>query len=196
MRRTVMGSRMWRAAAGAVAAAVVYKASGASARTALRIPLGLLVTAAVGSVALNVKVAAKASGTEARLRQHIIDTAPAVNLVTNGGTIGGTLQVAGDQHVAGVLYGNGGVLTVGDQLNPNLGSGAITPMATGTLGVPGTAGNYAASASLTLAQIQAFLGTGGSGGNFWNHLCTTIDQLTGVVADIQSQLRTDHYSTN
>jgi hypothetical protein len=188
-----MGSRMWRAAAGAVAAAVVYKASGVSARTALRIPLGMLVTAAVGSVALQVKTAAKATGTEARLAQHIIDTAPAVNLVANGGTINGTVQVNGDHHVSGSVYGTGGSLAVGDSINC-AGAVATTSVQNITLtkgtylssisrqgSVSGVSGYTAVTSGWTVANENAFWATGGSGGVYLNSLATAINNIIAAL---------------
>lgn len=64
-------------------------------------------------------VTAKAYATEARLSAHVTATAPAVNLVANGGTIGGNVIVNGDHHVAGTLYGAAGTLTVGDAMHTN-----------------------------------------------------------------------------
>jgi cytoskeletal protein CcmA (bactofilin family) len=66
-------------------------------------------------------VAAKARSTESRLNAHVAATAPAVNLVANGGTIGGTVVVAGDHHITGTLFGNGGTLPVGDFVQANNG---------------------------------------------------------------------------
>jgi hypothetical protein len=59
---------------------------------------------------------------EQRLNAHVVAAAPAINLVANGGTIGGNLVVAGDHHINGTLYGVSGTLTVGDgiQANSNL----------------------------------------------------------------------------
>jgi hypothetical protein len=57
----------------------------------------------------------KTSAVETRLNAHVVAAAPAINLQANGGTVGGSLVVAGDNHVQGTLYGTSGTLTVGDQ---------------------------------------------------------------------------------
>lgn len=62
---------------------------------------------------------AKARSTEARLAAHVTATAPAVNLVANGGTIGGALTVSGNtttngsHTVTGNLGVSGGTTLVG-----------------------------------------------------------------------------------
>lgn len=76
-----------------------------------------------GSAMATTTNTAKARGTEARLTAHIAATAPAVNLVANGGTIGGSLTVSGnhsvtgDTHIGGNLYGSGGTLPVPDNIH-------------------------------------------------------------------------------
>lgn len=62
---------------------------------------------------------AKTRNVEDRLGGLVVTTAPAVNLVNNGGTIGGTVTVQGDHHIQGTLYGSGGVLSVGDDVDAN-----------------------------------------------------------------------------
>ena len=57
--------------------------------------------------------AAKVSTTETRLNGHIAATAPAINLVNNGGTIGGNLTVSGSHTVTGNLGVSGGTTLVG-----------------------------------------------------------------------------------
>ena len=47
------------------------------------------------------KASQKAVATEARLNAHIVATAPAINLVNNGGTIGGSVTVDGNHTVTG-----------------------------------------------------------------------------------------------
>lgn len=64
-------------------------------------------------------VASKASATEARLNAHVSATAPAVNFVANGGTVGGSVVVNGDHHIVGTLFGNGGTLPIGDAVQAN-----------------------------------------------------------------------------
>lgn len=99
-------------------------------------------------------VNSKAYATEARLTGHIAATAPAVNFVANGGTVGGPVTVNGnhsingvafvtnDQHIGGSLYGSGGTLSIGDLLQVNNGgtvngnfnaAGGITGIFGGTL---------------------------------------------------------------
>lgn len=78
--------------------------------------------AAFAWVALSgASVAAKARSTESRLTAHVIATAPAVSFVANGGTVGGSVVVAGDHHIVGSLYGNGGTLSIGDFIQGNNG---------------------------------------------------------------------------
>jgi hypothetical protein len=62
----------------------------------------------------------KTVAVEQRLNATVAATAPAVNLVANGGTIGGDVTVQGNQtfqgdvHVDGSLFGTGGTLSIGD----------------------------------------------------------------------------------
>jgi hypothetical protein len=58
----------------------------------------------------------KGASTEARLAAHIVAAAPAISLVANGGTIGGTVFVSGDHHVTG-NQGVTGSQTVTGQIN-------------------------------------------------------------------------------
>ncbi len=51
--------------------------------------------------------AAKVSGTEARLGAHITATAPAVNFVANGGSVGGSVTINGGHTVTGNSTTNG-----------------------------------------------------------------------------------------
>ena len=90
-----------RLAFSAGAAALAYATSGASARSVMRLPLSLLALASVGNLAIQASTASKARVTEQRLAGHITATAPAINLVNNGGTIGGALTVNGDHQVNG-----------------------------------------------------------------------------------------------
>jgi hypothetical protein len=80
--------------------------------------------------------------------------------------------------------------------NLNLGNGNLTSLFTGSESVPASVGTYSASlGSDTLAQLEAFLGTAGSGGVFFNNLCSAIDQLSTTVAYIQSELSAHNFSS-
>ncbi len=57
--------------------------------------------------------AAKVSGTEARLAAHVTATAPAVNFVANGGSVGGNVTVNGSHTVTGNMGVQGGTTMVG-----------------------------------------------------------------------------------
>lgn len=78
---------------------------------------GAFVVVAVRMTSAVAGVKAKAQGTEARLGAHIVAAAPAISFVANGGTVGGSVVVAGDHHINGTLYGVSGGLSVGDQIN-------------------------------------------------------------------------------
>jgi hypothetical protein len=133
----------------------------------------------------------KATSAHQRIDSLVGAVAPAVNLQANGGNIGG------DTHIAGTLYGSGGVLPVGDTIDGtiDLGNGALSSLFTGSVSVPGSIGTYNASATMTLAQIQAFMGTTGAGGNYWNLIASTIDSLITTVAYIQSELSAHKFSS-
>ncbi len=83
--------------------------------------LGAFVYVAVHVTAGVTTATAKIVATEQRLNTHVTATAPAVNFVANGGTVGGTVVVNGDHHIVGTLWGNGGTLPVGDFVAANNG---------------------------------------------------------------------------
>jgi hypothetical protein len=81
--------------------------------------LTLILAFVVVAVRMSTLVAAtnsKAYATEARLNAHVTATAPAVNFVANGGTVGGTVFVSGDHHVTGNSAVSG-TQTITGQLN-------------------------------------------------------------------------------
>jgi hypothetical protein len=84
------------------------------------IMLGMAMMARVSSAGAS----AKLQQAHARIDAHVAATAPAVNLVANGGTIGGSVTVAGDHHIQGALFGAGGTIQVGDSVAGN-GSGRV-----------------------------------------------------------------------
>lgn len=104
-------------AAGTVAAASWAMAEELGRSRAVRTS-GLLALALAGGTML-IKNTSATKDLQQRLAQHISDTAPAVSLVANGGTVGGTLYVSGDHHVGGSLYGTGGTLQVADNVAVN-----------------------------------------------------------------------------
>lgn len=80
---------------------------------------------------------AKVSGTEARLNTHITATAPAINFVANGGSVGGNVTVNGSHTVTGNLGVSGGTTMVGDSsCSGNFQTGAAHTVL-GNLGVHG-----------------------------------------------------------
>lgn len=104
-------------AAGAAATVAYLAAAEAGSRRPVRVGgLLLLSTGALAGLVTS-KASAKAQAVETRLNTHIAATADAVNLVANGGTIGGNVTVQGDHHVQGTLYGSGGTLSVGDHID-------------------------------------------------------------------------------
>lgn len=90
-----------RAATAAVAAAAAWGATGLPGKALLRGPLALLAVTALGNLAVQARTAAKAYSVEARLNSHIAATAAAVNLVANGGAVGGPLTAIGTTGVGG-----------------------------------------------------------------------------------------------
>ncbi len=103
-----------RAAATVVAAGVTWGFTGLPGKALIRGPLTLLAAAAVGSLTVQARTAAKAYTTEQRLNAHVAACAAAVSFVANGGTVGGIVTFTSDVHVDGNLYGTGGTLSIGD----------------------------------------------------------------------------------
>ncbi len=89
-----------RAATAVAAAAVTWGATGLPGKALLRAPLALLAVAVTGNLAVQAKTSAKAYSVEARLNSHIAATAAAVNLVANGGAVGGPLTATGTTGVS------------------------------------------------------------------------------------------------
>jgi hypothetical protein len=93
----------------------------------------LLSTAAMAGMAASragTQASVKARLTETRLGAHITATAPAINFVNNGGTVGGNVTVAGDHHVNGdhTVSGNidgGGHMQVPGNISNVGGSGNV-----------------------------------------------------------------------
>ena len=138
-----------------------------------------------GSAMVSTANTAKARSTEDRLAAQVTATAPAVNLVTNGGTIGGSLTVNGDHTVTGntvtdgshTVYGALGVHTnatvlgtMGVSGSTSLNGGATISGTLGldTLSVGGDAtvnGDHTVIGSLGVHQNATILGTAGVSGN-------------------------------
>jgi hypothetical protein len=78
--------------------------------------VGAFIVVAVRMSSTVAAATAKSSLTETRLNAHIVAAAPAINLVANGGTIGGTTTIAGDHHITG-NQGVTGSQTVTGQIN-------------------------------------------------------------------------------
>lgn len=145
-----LSRRQTRAAMSAAAGAAVYLAASEIGARRLKLT-GLFVLASASMAGMvAAKASAKAYNVEARLNSHITATAPAVNLVANGGTIGGSLTVSGDHTVTGnatvgaSLFGNSGHLPMdsGTKLQANGGfscSGFTLTMNHGDPTTPGGA---------------------------------------------------------
>lgn len=113
-----MDRRLGRALLAGAGAAVAYytgSAMGSSPQARAIGRGGMLMLAATAAMAAG-GTAIKARTTAQRLDAHVAAAAPAINLVANGGTIGGNVVVAGDHHIQGSLYGVGGTITAGDAL--------------------------------------------------------------------------------
>lgn len=140
---------------------------------------------------------AKAYAVETRLNQHVSDTAPAVNLVANGGTIGGNVTVQGDHHIQGNLFGTSGTLSVGDQAQFNASGNGPTGSNT-FLGLTNSQANFLGSLSQMSTEGTQGLGTDGFGGGTWTptqatHLATLqsvmnngIGGLNALIGRLQS----------
>jgi hypothetical protein len=109
---------------------------------------------------------AKAYAVEARLNQHVSDTAPAVNFMANGGTVGGNVTVQGDHHIQGSLYGTGGDLSVGDTATFN--SSGNGPSGGNTfLGLTNSQASFLGNLSQMSTEGTQSLGGSGFGGGVW-----------------------------
>jgi hypothetical protein len=150
----------------------------------------------------------KAYAVEDRLNQHISDTAPAVNLVANGGTIGGNVTVQGDHHIQGNLYGSGGDLSVGDTATFNA-SGNGPSGGNTMLGLTNSQANFLGNLSQMSAEGSQPLGSNGFGGgagcslstgnfntaavNDLLALQTLINNTTGGLNNLISRLQSNGY---
>lgn len=87
--------RQTRAAMSAAAGAAVYLAASELGKDRLKMT-GLFVLASASMAGMvTARASAKAYSVEQRLTTHVAATAPAVNLVANGGTIGGATTISG-----------------------------------------------------------------------------------------------------
>jgi len=148
-------------AAGAVAAASWAMAEELGRSKTVR--TSSLLALVMASGVMLVKNTAATKDLQNRLNDHVQAAAPAINLVANGGTIGGTVFVSGDHHISGSLYGSAGTLTVGDNV--------ATPMAltasgtiTGHSDINATSGNITGGTITSNADVQATSGTVHAGG--------------------------------
>lgn len=106
---------------------------------------------------------AKAYAVEGRLNAHVVATAPAINLVNNGGTIGGNVTIQGDHHIQGSLYGTGGDLSVGDTATFN--SSGNGPSGGNTfLGLTNSQASFLGNLSEMSAEGAQGFGSSGFGG--------------------------------
>jgi hypothetical protein len=137
---------------------------------------------------------AKTRDLENRFNDQVAATAPAVNLVANGGTVGG------DVHVQGVLYGTGGTLTIGDTAQfTATGNG---PTGSNTfLGMTNSQATFLDSLSQMSSEGAQTLGTSGFGGGVWtasqtSALLTLQTQMNGGIGGLNnliSRLQSDGY---
>lgn len=137
-----------------IAAVVVYFLPGHLAVMAL---LAYVLVTAMASTTNS----AKTRSLESRVAAHVTATAPAVNFVANGGTVGGSVTingghtvtgsqtVQGDHTIDGTLHGGGGTLTT----------------------------DAAFTMSGNAAVLGTFYGSGGSGGPLHVDAATTVDTL-------------------
>jgi hypothetical protein len=109
---------------------------------------------------------AKAYAVETRLNQHVIDTAPAVSFMANGGTVGGNVTVQGDHHIQGNLYGTGGDLSVGDTATFNA-SGNGPSGSNTLLGLTNSQASFLGNLSQMSTEGTQGLGSSGFGGGVW-----------------------------
>jgi hypothetical protein len=112
----------------------------------------------------------KAMGAHQRIDGLVSAVAPAVSLQANGGAVNGTTQINGDLHISGTIYGSSGVVTMGDQLR--LQGTLISPNQT----PPAAADPYVATMT-SLAQMEAFWDTAGSGGAIMNEYANRINSI-------------------
>lgn len=153
--------------------------------------LGLLVVwVALHQLHATTANTSKTSAVETRLNAHVVAAAPAINLQANGGTVGGSLVVAGDNHVQGTLFGTGGTLTVGDQAQFTAsGSG---PTGSNTfLGLTNAQATFLASLSEMSTEGTQSLGTDGFGGTVWttdqaSHLATMQSVMNNGIGAINA----------
>lgn len=125
----------------AISAAAGYAVSGASARQALRVPLGVLAVAAVGNLGLQVKTASKTYAVESRFN----------NLINNGGSFGGNIVVNGNHSVTGTVSAGGTISNTSGNINTN-----------GNVNAPG--GNVSGGTLTSSGDVQATSGTVHAGG--------------------------------
>src|SRR5580700_7945258 len=76
-----------------------------------------------GSAMAGTANTAKTRGVEARLNAHVTATAPAVNFVANGGSVGGGVTVNGNHTVTGSLGVHAGGTVVGGPWTMSNGAG-------------------------------------------------------------------------
>lgn len=143
---------------------------------------------------------AKAYAVESRLDQHVSDSAPAISLVANGGTIGGNVTVQGDHHIQGNLYGSGGDLSVGDTATFNA-SGNGPSGGNTMLGLTNSQANFLGNLSEMSAEGAQGLGSSGFGGGVWtgaqtSALLTLQTQMNGGIGGLNnliSRLQSNGY---
>jgi cytoskeletal protein CcmA (bactofilin family) len=124
-------------ALGAGAATTLAYLAGGKVSDSPRVRGGALLLIALTSTAGLVRASEVAKKQKKRLDDHIAATAPAVHLVSSGGTIGGALTVSGQVTANGGVQTNGAaVSTSGGNVNAGAGSvtcGALTANGTCTL---------------------------------------------------------------
>lgn len=157
--------------------------------------LGLLVVwVALHQLHATTANTSKTVAVEQRLNATVAATAPAVNLVANGGTVGG------DVHVQGVLYGTGGVLTIGDQAQFTASGNGPTGSNT-FLGLTNSQASFLDGLSQMSTEGTQSLGSDSFGGAVWTpdqttHLTTlqgVMNNGIGAINALIGRLRSDGY---
>lgn len=128
----------------------------------------------------------KTVAVEQRLNATVAATAPAVDLVANGGTVGG------DVHVQGVLYGTGGTLTIGDTAQFTASGNGPTGGNT-FLGMTNSQASFLASINTAGGVTPPSTGWGGgagtvSGGVFNSAALSGLNQLEDAINEIITAL--------
>ena len=90
-----------------------------------------------GSAMASTANTAKARSTETRLAAHIVATAPAINFVANGGSVGGSVTVNGSHTVTGNMGVQGGTTLVGSSSCSNNFTVGGSHTVNGNMGVQG-----------------------------------------------------------